>query len=144
MHDNEPGNTVKLIVLVEYEIAVRLDLALTRRLKIFIRFAIKSTLSGIVRVLSINEENSSSYKKYMAPGMDDEIQCSRYCFSRRTVTNDRVQEPYASPYLEGLVQSEREYQNVKNRHASPCDSIACVTKLLQPVGSRNSETYVDR
>jgi len=54
-------------------------------------------------------------------------------FIRRTITNNHIQEPGASPYREGFVQSEGEYHSVKYRQEGPCDSSSCLAELLQQV-----------
>jgi hypothetical protein len=50
--------------------------------------------------------------------------------ARRTVTDDHVQQLYASPYRERLVQSEGEYHTVKTKHAGPRDSSDWPLELL--------------
>jgi len=50
---------------------------LTRNVKIFAKFMMRSTLSGIVRVLLVDKDNDS-YKKYTAPMIDAEIRCCIY------------------------------------------------------------------
>jgi len=76
-----------------------------------------------------------STEKYMAPVTDDEIQRSRYYFARRTVTNNHVQKPPSSLFLQSLVQSEAKYHAVKKRHADPCDNVNCPAALLDRIGN---------
>jgi len=109
----------------------------------FARLMMRSTLFEIVKVSSVNKENDS-YEKYMAPATDNETQCFRYCFARRTVTDNHVQEPRSAPHRESLVQCEGEYHTVKKRHADPCDIGSCPAELGNPVEKSYTETYIDR
>jgi hypothetical protein len=63
--------------------------------------------------------------------MDDEVLCISFS-AGRTITDNHIQQGYALPNLESLVESEGEYRNVKNECASPCYGIICSIKLLEP------------
>ena len=66
----------------------------------------------------------------MVPDMDDETHRLMYHRAQRTVTDNHVQQVYASPDRQSFVQCEGEYHTVKDQCAGPRDSCDWFLELL--------------
>jgi hypothetical protein len=90
-----------------------------------------SALFGFVEVHFNGQENRMSHTrstwclKWMM-----RLMSRMYHLAQRTVTDNQVQQFYASPNRESFVQREGEYHTVKDQCAAPCDSTDWFLELL--------------
>ena len=127
MHDNEQGQT-KTNWKVNNLYICRQESKHTRRVIIFPKFMRDSALFRIVEVLFNGRQ--TEWREREVPDKDYETHRLMYHQVQRTVTDNHVQQVYASPSREGFVQREGEYHTVIDQFASPCDSSDWLLELL--------------